>query len=525
MLQKKSVYFYLRILLFAIYLVNGFVVIHSNSLTGDEMNYFSYGKRMLRGQPQKIYPYEDGAAMPISGLNALPRAVQQVLNPDLRKTDGGFSDVINGRHITLLLCLFIGIFIFKWARELFGERAAIFSLFLFVFCPNLNANTTLLSTDAYSALFTLTTAYYFRRFVIYSGWRNFILFSIHLALAQLAKQSLVLLPLIFTVIAFVVLLNRGTLLKRIRINLVRLALLIFIVLFIINLGFLFNGTGRSLSEYEFRSDFFRRFQEWGAFSKLPLPLPVPLIEGLDLVKNMLQMGSGHNEVSTRSYLFGNYFTGNGPWYYYPSIILFKTPLSVLILFFTVVVITIKGLARKENFFHTAYPITVALCFVLFFMFFNTSQHSIRHLVMIYPLIYVALGRVMTLNLFRKKYLLLLLVLYGLITFYYYFPNLISYTNELVLPKKNAYRILASTNIDYGQCKECFTRYLEKHQDVRVPGEKPEAGTFLIGINYYLDLEGNGKYSWLQQFSPYAHVNHCLLLIRVTAHDLAEKKLN
>ena len=327
MSTPKRFYFYLRITLFAVYFINGIVVINLNSVASDETDHLYYGQRMLKGKPQKINPFEDGSTMPISAFNAVPRAVEQVLNPGLKKTDGGISDAIHGRYITLLICVFAGLFVYRWSKEMFGEKAGLFSLFLFVFCPNLQANIPLVGTDAYAMLFTLSSAYYFRNFILYSGWRNFILFSLQIGLAQIAKQSLFLLPVFFGMIALIVLLQRGSLVKRFRINLGRLAVFTLIVLVIINIAFLFNGTGQSFSQYQFRSTTFQNIQQWSILNKIPLPLPVPFIEGFDLVKHMLSLGSGNPEVSGRSYLLGNYFTGNSLWYYYSVVILFKTPLA------------------------------------------------------------------------------------------------------------------------------------------------------------------------------------------------------
>lgn len=512
--RTRTIYFYLRLLLFLIYIINGLIIISKNSVTNDEMDHWSYGKRVLMNRPEKIYPYDDASAMPISGFNALPRAVEQLINPGLEKSDMGFSDIMNGRYITLLICLLIGIYIYKWVKESFDENAAIFSLFLFVFCPNINANATLLTTDAYAALFTLTTAYYFQKFILKSSWKNFLFFSVSIAVSQVVKQSLVLLPVFFGILSLIILVQRKKLFRTWRINLARIFTLGVITLFIINLAFLFKGTGMSLSQYEFFSSFFRKLQSTG-ISEIPLPLPAPFIQGYDILNYLVSLGSGHEFVSARSYLLGDYFTG-GRWYYYPVVLFFKTPLSVILL---LGVILVKLFRKPAPFFKTAYPVTLALFFLVIFSLFNSSQHSIRHLLMIYPLAYVAIGQVINQNFLRKKAMPSITILYTLITFYYFFPNLISYTNEFILPKRNAYKIIASSNIDYGQCRECLVNYQEKHPEVKTPGGIHKPGTYIIGINYYLDLEGKGRYTWLQKYPPYSHVNHCLLLIRVPEVNL------
>lgn len=522
MSTSNRLYFFLRIVLFAVYFINGIIVINLNSVASDETDHLYYGQRMLKGQPQKVNPYEDASTMPISALNALPRAVEQLLSPGLKKTDGGISDAIHGRYITLLICVLAGVFIYRWSKELFGEKGGLFSLFLFVFCPNLQSNIPLVGTDAYAMLFTLSSAFYFRKFVLYSGWRNFIFFSIQIGLAQVAKQSLFLLPVFFGVIALAVLLQRGSLINRFKINLGRLALFTLIVLAIINIAFLFDGSGQSLSQYNFRSTTFQNIQQWSILNKIPLPLPVPFIEGFDLVKHMLSMGSGNPEVSGRSYLLGNYFTGNSLWYYYSVVILFKTPLTVLLMLFAILIVYLKKPFSKTNFFTTGYPLLIAFFFIIFISLNNTSQHGLRHLLMIYPLFYVCFGQVMNWKILQSKITLALIVLYSLVTFYFYFPNLLSYTNELIWDKKNAYKVLASTNIDHGQCYFALNKYLSGHHQVKWPGASPQAGEFILGINDYLDLKMTGKYTWLRQFEPVDHVDHCYLLFRVTEADLLQK---
>jgi hypothetical protein len=203
--KRFSVYLYPVLL--AIYFIHGVIAIQSNSIVSDETDHLDYGLRILKGKPEKEV-FDDASTQPVSFVNAIPRAVEQVLNPGLQKTDGGVSDTMNGRYITLLICVLIGVYIYKWSKELFGRDAGLFSLFLFTFCPNLQANIPLVGTDAYAVLFTLTSAFYFRQFIVYSGWRNFILFSIHTGLALTVKHSLFLLPVFLSLISLVVVLNR-----------------------------------------------------------------------------------------------------------------------------------------------------------------------------------------------------------------------------------------------------------------------------------------------------------------------------
>lgn len=514
---------YIRYLLFGLYFLHGIIIINNNSVVSDETEHLLYGLRVLKGHPEKIY-HDDASTQPISALNALPRAIQQVLSPSLTKSDGGVSDALQGRYISLLICFFIGVYIYKWSGEMFGEKAGLFSLFLFTFCPNLQAYIPLVGTDAYAALFTLTSAYYFRQFVLYSGWRNFILFSVHCGLALTVKQSLFLVPLLLSIIALVIVLQRGSLKTKMLLQLKRGLVFIIINLFIINASFLFKGTGTSLNQYNFKSDTFTGLQQQPVINRIPLPLPTPFLEGYDGVKYMIGLGSGHSNVSPRSYLLGEYFVGNSKWYYYSVVILFKTPLAVLIMLMAIIAAWFRRPFSRKTFFTFGFPLTVAFFFVFFISLTNTSQHSLRHLLMIYPFFYISFGLFFTWKISWRRYALPVVAIYSLVTFYSFLPNLLSYTNELIWQKKNAYKVLASSNINYGQGHYSLMNFLSAHPAYKEPGAIPMAGNYVVSINDYLDLYDRKKHAWLNNFAPDDHVNHCYLLFSITEKDLLDKNL-
>src|SRR4030095_10431895 len=385
--------FYLVIFLFAVYLINGIIAIPRNSVVFDEMDHWSYGKRILMRKPEKIYPFDDASAMPITGVNALPRAVEQVITPGLLKTDGGFSDIMHGRYVTLIILLLTVFFIYRWSKELFGEKAGLLSLFFFVFCPNLNGNAILLSTDAYTALIVVCTAYYFWKFIKRSGWKNFLYFCISLGIAQIVKYSMVHLLIIFGLASLFVLIKRKTIFNSK--NIIRLVVMGVIIFFIINVGYLFNNTGRRLQDFKLSSHTFSSLQN-SFVGKIPLPVPGPYIEGIDLTTYINELGAGDQNVSDANYIFGEKRTGTGFWYYYPGMLTFKTPLLVLMILIGGMLFLVL---RKPK---QGHPST--MLFLLFFIFYfllvlgfqNNVQIGVRHVLMIYPLLYVLAGFIVTL---------------------------------------------------------------------------------------------------------------------------------
>jgi len=506
-------HFYLVLVLFAVYLINGLIAIPRNSVTYDEMDHWSYGKRILMRKTDKIFPFDDASAMPISGINAIPRAVQQLSNPGLLKTDGGFSDIMNGRYVTLIVCLLTGFFIYAWSKQLFGEKGGILSLFLFVFCPNLNGHAILLTTDAYTALFTISTAYYYWKFIKNSGWKYFLAFSISLAFAQIAKYSMIHLYVFLAIVSILVLIKRKTIFSGFGRNFARLIVLKVIIIFIINLGFIFNHTGKRLDELKMTSQTFTNLQN-SFIGSIPLPVPEPYIVGLDQTTYMNELGAGNPNVSGANYLLGEKRTATGFWYYYLVVFLFKTPLTALLLLITAIIFLF---VRKKN---EGHPNTMLFLLGLVFYFFfvlgfqNNVQIGIRHALMIYPLLYVLGGFIVLLPFYQKRAKLFssLAIIYSLATYYYFFPNLISYSNELIPIKKDAYKVMADSNLDFGQGWYALEKYLKSHPEVRVIGTKPEQGKFVIGVNDYLDLNGDHKYSWVYDVKPDEQIDHCFLLI-------------
>lgn len=150
--SKKTVFFWLAaIVLF--HIINGVVFLRAQSLTADEPSFYEYAVRFLQGKPDRIYPASDNSKMPVTVLNTLPRVAEHLLHPQLRKTDGGFSDILNGRYVSLLISVLILLLVYLWASQLYSKRAGLFAAFLYSVCPNCLSNAGLVTTDIYSVFF------------------------------------------------------------------------------------------------------------------------------------------------------------------------------------------------------------------------------------------------------------------------------------------------------------------------------------------------------------------------------------
>ena len=513
--------------LFLIYFINGLIYIPRQSITSDEGNHLNYAIRFVKGHPEKIKPFDDASTMPVSALNTIPRATEQLLHPGLKKITWGYDDILHGRYITLIISLLIGLYVYKWSKDLFGKNTSLLSLLLFVFCPNIAAHTGLVTTDAYCTLFTIVPLYHYWKYTKRQSLKQFILSAVSLALAQLCKQSLTFLyPLFLILFIMRIIYNRNIKSLYSKVVLRNLLLFLVIQLFIINAGFQFKGTGNSLSNYTFRSYFFQKVQnDFEFIASLPLPLPTPYIEGLDLTKTIDEMGPGHPESSPRVYLLGELKKGHGFWNYYFVVLFFKTPIPLLVSFFISLFIFFKTRTIEDLWNGTVLLLPVVF-FLIYFNFFYNSQVGIRHTLMILPLMQVFAGIFFyeTIKKRSGRILCAVIALYSVVTFYYYFPYLVPYTNEFILNKKMAYKKIADSNLDYRQATGLLKKYLEKHPGQYAPAQ-PAAGTFIISVPDLLEVEKENGYSWLREnYKPSRHLAFTYLIFDVSKESLAEKNL-
>lgn len=511
--------------LLAIYLINGLFYLPRQSITYDEMQHLHFGVRILKGSTQRTDRREFNSKMPVSALNALPRAFEQLTNKQLKKTDNGVSDVMHGRYVTLFISLLIGIFVFKWSSELYGERSGLFSLFLFVFCPNCLAHAALVSTDTYSVLLLLLVSYYLWRWLSGGGNKDFILFCVFTGVAQLVKQSLFHLYVIIPCVVLIWFFSGGRRKVDWRPLLVRAGVFVLVNLLVINAGFYFQGFGRPLGAYHFRSGLFLGLQQGFSFlSSVPLPLPSSFIEGLDMAKYYESLGGGLPDSTFGNItILGHSSTQGSFWYFYFVICFFKTPVAVLVFLVWSCCRLIQKRSWREIARNEQFLLLPVLYFFILLDLFYKSQTNIRHIIFIYPLLYVFCGiLVKYLSSTWEKWALALLSIWYVVSVLSYFRNYIPYTNEFIPDKKMAYRIIGAENLNMGQGAYFLRDYLAAHPDVTMATPVPRPGRQAIAISDFLDIWNEHRYDWLKPFKPVGHIAHYYLIFDITPDEINKR---
>ena len=367
--------------------------------------------------------------------------------------------------VSLLLCVLV----FLWAKELYGYRAGLFALFLAVFSTTLLAHSFIVLADVLLTTFGFGSMFFFWKFLGSRAPRHLLLAAIFFGLAMNSKLNAVLfLPVYLCLFALVFIYRKLPSVKLVfrlfsRPGLVEYTRSFFLVLVlfgvvsaaIIFVSYRFQFT--SLSNAVPQS-YIQRGQEVlaegaGPYAKfapiinklITLPLPFPTYFGGFAVQSFV---SSH--AIKRSYLFGHVYTG-GKWYYYFVEFFLKTQLPLLILLGFSLALMVKGEGRTfDELFLLVPPVVYFLLFIP-----NTVNAGIRHLLFVYPFIFVMVSRLVTLRvqqLYRQffRFSIVALCVWYALGALLIFPHFMAYFNELVGGLAHGHQYLVADNLDIGQ---------------------------------------------------------------------------
>jgi 4-amino-4-deoxy-L-arabinose transferase-like glycosyltransferase len=490
--------------------------VRHDTLTEDEPVHYRYGKNVLAGDSTRF----DDSKMPVSALNALPAAISARLPPGPLREALGRAET--GRLVTIAFALLVGVQVFRWSRALYGPAAGLWSLFLYGFDPNLIAHSRLITTDVYAAGMVLFALQAFWVFLNRGGWRRALVSALLLGLAQLAKYTSMYLYPIFILI---VLVRAGPALWRRPLGRPLLefakcaALFAAVSLLVINAGFLFNRTGARLSEYRFHSGLFQRLQAALPAEHLRVPVPYPFLEGLDWVWMGDRAGVGY------TYLLGKLHGGEGFKGYFLYAMLFKTPLPLLITIVAALVVCIARRDRLRLSDNEAFLLLPVAFFAVYFNFISHAHWGIRIFLVVFPLLYVLCGVLLTdwpaLEP-RWRAAVWGLSAWLVVSVLSYYPHYIPYFNEIVWDRKQAYRYLSDSNVDWGQGEWYLARWHERHPEARIEPREPRPGRIVVGISKLTGVLNPRRYKWLREnFHPTEHIAHAYLVFDVTTERLRE----
>lgn len=522
--RRRNIYFVIILFIF----FSGVLVYTAfyDSLTYDELIHYRYGQQMLDLDSTRF----DNSKMPVSILNAIPERIVENFFPGFQQ--GHWQVQRIGRISTIGISILLGLIVYYWSKEWYGRRAGLFSLFLFVFEPNILAQSHLITTDIY-ATFTITLSFFcFWKLLKEPNFKWAIINSIVLGIAQLSKYTSVLLYPIMMVIAVIHFLPqlvttiRGRDYSRIskgtRYFFLYLLMCGFVSILIINIGFLFNNTFMPLSDFQFKSNEFQEIQKELSFlSDMPVPLPYPYLEGLDWVLHDERAGVSYGGV----YLLGHFSPDGGgfPGYFF-LVFLLKVPIATQLFILAAIIIYIRR-KRYSDFINKELFIFIPIViFMIYFNFFFNAQIGIRFYLVVFPFLLVFAGSLVQYWEEWSKRIMQVFYLgtvYLVISVLSFFPYFIPYVNEIILDRKLSYQVMADSNIEWGQSERYLKEYLEDHPESIVEPSSPQSGVIIVGVNRLVGIKiGPEHFRWLREnFKPIDHIGYSYLIYFVSPEDL------
>tara|TARA_Y100000310_G_scaffold166098_1_gene165805 strand:- start:1647 stop:3260 length:1614 start_codon:yes stop_codon:yes gene_type:complete len=429
------------------------------------------------------------------------------------------------RLIPLSFMILLGLFVFLWAKELYGAKAGLFALFLYSFSPNMISFGRLITADIGGALFLFASMYAFWKFIRNPTKLNLLFASVMFGLAQVTKLLAILLIPIFIFYCIVIYFlkdfkvsffpsNNNIQIKKI-IDLALPLIIIFSVgILTINSTYMFEESFTQLKSYDFeelQSSTFKNMYENKIVNWIPIPFPKQYVLGHDLA----QWAAKDEE---REYFFLGVVKNKFKSYFIIHLLI-KTPLPIF-LFLILGFILIRKITLADLFI---FSFITLLLFGLTFL----SQLLIgyRHIISIYPLMFVLSSKILSNNINLKRYwkiIIIILAGWYLLSSLFIFPHYLAYFNEFIGGPKNGYKYTVDSNLDWEQDLDLVKKYIKNSDDPIMVDPKCQfidgkiviptiTGKVLIPANS-LQFQQMLCYEELKKrFEPVGHIGYSWLL--------------
>jgi 4-amino-4-deoxy-L-arabinose transferase-like glycosyltransferase len=496
------------------------------SPTYDESTHYAYGEQILRGNSQRTGLHGD-SNMPFSAWNALPERLGSYLSAG--PIQSFLMDFRTARYMTLIFSMMIALLVFHWSKSLYGTIPAFVSLSLYIFDPNIIAHSQLVTTDIYAAGMTALVFYCLWAFAHSRTLKNGLIFAFALGLSQLAKYTTIVLIPMSLLVLFLhdlpTLWDSWPAADKIKTFVLRyIGYIVFAaitLLVIINLGFLFNRTFTEFGKYKFRSDWFQAVRtKYPALKAIPVPVPYPYLDGIDWMRHTQTSGGNSGNV----YLLGNTNKQGFPGYYFIASLV-KVPIPTQIVIIAAVIVYFTQQERRRNFFQDEIFLFASVVFYsIYFNFLFNVQIGIRYYLIMFPLLYVFAG-----SLFKgwKEFRLaqkiagFALFAYLVISVLSYYPYYLTYFNEIVWNRKDAYKYLADSNLDWGQSANQLRQYLRDHPDAIFEPADVQAGQLVVRVNNLVGVTDDpARFAWLRNnFEPVGTIANSILIFQISPGEL------
>jgi len=462
-----------------------------DSVTMDEMSHLPAGYSYLTQKDMRINPehpplIKDLAAAPLLFIKGIKfpsdiKAWKDDINGQwdfgsyfLYQTGNPVDQMIFwGRIPMILILILLGFYIFKWTKELFGNKAALLALFLFSFSPTFLAHGRLVTTDVGAATGIFIAIYYFLKTLNLPSKKNIILAGISLGIAELFKFSAILLIPAFIFYALIWwLLKLGNFKQTLK-TLISVFVIAFLLIWPVYQYHVWNYPPErqvrdSITYMAAYPDFFKKPIIWMADKPIIRPY-AQYLTGLFMVFNRVTSGN-------TTYFLGE--VSNLGWrYYFPIIYLMKETITFHVLSLIAVIYAFwfiknykgKGIEKISNLIKSYFT---EFCFLAFIGIYwaasliGTLNIGVRHLLPAFPFTIVLVSAVIIgwlkePYLKLKKIILSLLIVFQTVSVLSVYPSFLGYFNEAVGGPDKGYQYAVDSNLDWGQDLKRLTKWVNE----------------------------------------------------------------
>jgi hypothetical protein len=339
----------------------------------------------------------------------------------------------------------------------------------------------------------------------------------------------------------------------------KLVAMLVVALYLINLGYGFEGAFKQLKDYTFISESLsgnpctartagNRFRQ-SLLGELPVPFPANYVLGIDTQKFDFEVGKW-------SYIRGTHKYG-GWWWYYLYGLGVKEPLGNIILVGMATLLFVQHLPRIPRWRGEAVLLTPAVVAMLLISSQTGFSRYVRYVVPCLPFFYVWAARVgLDINAASRlrKLCIIVCLAWSVASSLWIVPHSTSFFNELTGgPHGGAFHLL-DANIDWGQDYWYLKAWTERHPEashigLALFGEQfcdpelaglenlpvpqgpirgvespdpeelgPRPGWYAVSVNhvygYRLLNSDQPAYTYFQQFSPVATIAYSIYIYHI-----------
>lgn len=323
------------------------------------------------------------AAIPLAirGVHVTPRTPdREVGELFVAEHDDYLQWYVSGRYLNLLWPLAMAVLLYVATLRSLGLAPARLALLSLLCCPDLIAHGSIVTPDTAAAFFFFATSVALASWFAVPSWRRTITLGMLLGLLQAVKYTgVVFFPTLVILVLWQLWRGRSAAWQSVTWKSLTGRLTVILLSCVVSLGacYRFHGMFVSLEDIPLQSVDFRTIREVaGGLAKLPLPLPLDFVTGIDLQRSIM-------ETPHPTFLDGQWSL-SGFRSYFLKAVLYKYPLALLGLSVIGAFALLRQWRREHSVQVGCYLIPVAI--LVGIASFSSMQLGVRYVMPILPLI-------------------------------------------------------------------------------------------------------------------------------------------